>query len=152
MKKWFWLVGLVALAGAGWGGLGWAQSYSVTGGTVAGGGGTSSGGDFSVSGTVGQNGASFLSSTNFSVAGGLWSVINVVTTPGAPTLALAQSGNNLVVSWPSTGTAGYLLLQTPALKTSPWTTNTAQISDDGTNKSVSLPLTPGNLFLRLHKP
>ena len=78
-----------------------AQSYTVDWYKVAGGGGTSTGGSYTVSGTIGQHDASgAMSGGNYSVTGGFWALINVVQTPGAPTLYISHSGNVVTVYWP----------------------------------------------------
>src|ERR1035437_7733786 len=77
-----------------------AQSYSVDWYKIAGGGGTSTGGLYSVSGTIGQSDASgAMTGGNYSVIGGFWSLINVVQTPGAPTLNISHGGNVVTVYW-----------------------------------------------------
>jgi hypothetical protein len=78
--------------------LGFTQSYTVDWYKVAGGGGTSTGGTYTVSGTIGQHDASgAMSGGNYSVAGGFWALVNVVQTPGAPTLYISHSGNTVTV-------------------------------------------------------
>src|SRR5271165_4867583 len=85
--------------------LGRAQNYSIDWYKIAGGGGTSSGGNYSVSGTIGQPDAGVaMSGGSYSVTGGFWSLISVVQTPGLPNLTISYSGNQVVVSWPDTGT------------------------------------------------
>ena len=67
--------------------LAFAQSYSVDWYNIAGGGGTSTNGTYQVSGTSGQHDASgMMTGGNYSLTGGFWALINVVQTPGAPTL------------------------------------------------------------------
>jgi hypothetical protein len=130
----------------------WAQNYSLTGGTITGGGGTSTGGVYSVSGSIGQPDAGSMSGGSYSLEGGLWSIISIVPTPGAPKLSLTRAANQLLISWPAAGGAGYQLEQTPALASPSWVTNSGPVMDSGTNKTVTIQLTPGNLFLRLRKP
>jgi hypothetical protein len=70
-----------------------------------------------------------------------------------PSLSVLRSGPDVTVSWPSVDTAGFALEQTAALA-SPrtWLSNTATITDDGTNKSVALPATSASQFFRLRRP
>jgi hypothetical protein len=125
-----------------------AQQYSVDWYKVAGGGGTSTGGTYSVSGTIGQPDASgAMSGGNYSVTGGFWALINVVQTPGAPTLIITHSGNNVIISWPSPST-GFTLQQNADLNTANWST-AGGVSDNGTIKSLTLTSPTGNLFFRL---
>jgi hypothetical protein len=130
---------------------GWTQSYSIDWYKIAGGGSMSSNSQFSVSGTIGQSDAGNMSGGNFSVTGGYWSLISVVQTVGAPTLSVTQLGNTVKVSWPSPST-GFVLQQNSNLTTTNWPTSGFAISDDGTNKSISLPSPAGNLFFRLSHP
>jgi hypothetical protein len=126
-----------------------AQSYSIDWYKIAGGGGTSSNGQYSVSGTIGQHDASGpMTGGNYSLTGGFWSLISVVQSIGSPTLTVSQSGNNVIVSWPSPST-GFTLLQNSNLSTGTWTASGYTISDDGTNKSITIPGPTGNLFFRL---
>ena len=77
-----------------------AQSYTIDWYKIAGGGGTSTGGTYTVSGTIGQPDASgAMSGGNYSVTGGFWALIQVVQTPGAPTLYISQSGNSVTLYW-----------------------------------------------------
>ena len=72
--------------------------------------------------------------------------------PGAPWLSIFRTTTNTVaVFWPSPST-GYGLEQTPSLSGSSWNGVTNTPSDNGTIKSVTLPMQPGNKFFRLKKP
>jgi hypothetical protein len=126
-----------------------AQPYSVDWYKISGGGGTSTGSVYSVSGTIGQPDAGgAMSGGNYSVNGGFWSLVSVVQTLGAPTLTVTHSGNSVTVSWPSPST-GFQLEQNSNLATTNWTTSGFTISDDGTNKSITISAPTGNLFFRL---
>jgi hypothetical protein len=125
-----------------------AQQYSVDWSKISGGGGTSTNGQYSVTGTIGQSDASgAMSGGQYSVTGGFWALISVVQTPGAPTLIITHSGNNVIISWPSPST-GFVLQQNADLNTANWST-TSGVSDNGTIKSVTLTSPTGNLFFRL---
>jgi hypothetical protein len=70
-----------------------------------------------------------------------------------PTLSLLPSGPNITVSWPSTNTADFTLEQGGMLDASAsWVPNSASVTDDGTNKSVTLPATNSPQFFRLRGP
>src|SRR5947207_4465877 len=57
-----------------------------------------------------------------------------------PTLSVYRSGSDVMVSWPSVDTASFALEQAGALATpATWVTNTASVTDDGNNKSVTFP-------------
>jgi hypothetical protein len=127
------------------------QSYSIDWFKVSGGGGTSTGATFQVSGTIGQPDAGgAMTGGNFSVTGGFWSLIAAVQTPGAPLLTITHSGNSVTVSWPSPST-GWTLQQNSDLTTTSWSTS-GGISDNGTNKSITITSPTGNLFFRLRNP
>ena len=70
-----------------------------------------------------------------------------------PTLLTRRSGGDVMVSWPSADTAAFSLEQSSALTPPPtWLSNTASLTDDGTNKSVTLPATNPAQFFRLRRP
>ena len=117
-----------------------------------GGGGTSTGGVYSVSGTIGQPDAGpTMSGGNYSVAGGFWSILAAVQTPGAPTLTVTlTTTNTAVVSWPFPST-GFALEQNPTLGTINWTSVTNSVSNDGSFNRVVVPANTGNKFYWLKK-
>jgi hypothetical protein len=147
MSKLFLLLGLLMPS------LGFAQTDSSDWYKISGGGGTSSGGDYSVTGTIGQHDAGVaMTGGNYSLTGGFWSLISVLQTPGGPTLTISHVGNNVIVSWPNTGT--YTLQQNNNLALpAGWTTNSYSVSTNanGTN-SITIRSPTGNLFFRLANP
>jgi len=67
-------------------------------------------------------------------------------------LSILLSGANVTLSWRSSGTAGFLLEQTPTLANpGSWTTSGVTVADNTTNKSVSIPATNSQQFFRLRK-
>jgi hypothetical protein len=129
-----------------------AQQYSVGWSKISGGGGTSAGGNYSVSGTIGQPDASgVMSGGNYSVTGGFWSLIQVVQTPGAPTLYISQLGNTVTVYWQNV--AGWNLIQSGNLTTpvGSWGVSSSPTLTNGTNY-LTLVNPSGNLFFRLKNP
>ena len=132
-----------------------AQTYSINWYQVAGGGGSSSGANgstvYSVSGTIGQADASMaLTGGAYSLTGGFWSLISLVQTPGAPTLAIEHSGGSVIISWPDTGS--YILQQNNNLSSpGSWAPTSYQTNtSNGTNSVVVTP-PAGNLFFRLYQ-
>ena len=128
-----------------------AQSYSIDWYKIAGGGGTRTGGVYSVSGTIGQADASApLTGGNFSVTGGFWSLVNVVQTPGAPTLNITRSGNTVTVYWQDV--SGWSLVQSSSVATpiASWSASSSPTLTGGTNY-LNLVSPAGNLFFRLKK-
>ena len=133
--------------------IGFTQQYSIDWYKVAGGGGTSTGGVFSVSGTIGQPDASAQPMTggNFSLTGGFWGLIAAVQTPGEPLLTITRSGGNVIVSWPSPST-GFGLQENVSVGTTNWNPAAQIPADNGTTKSVTIPMPTGNKFYRLKNP
>jgi hypothetical protein len=131
--------------------IGFAQQYSIDWYKVSGGGGTSTGATYQVTGTIGQPDASgAMTGGNYSLTGGLWSLIAVAQTPGAPTLYISQSGGTVTVFWQDV--SGWTLQQNNNL-TSPagWSASGGVTTANGTNSITILPPT-GNLFFRLSNP
>ena len=121
---------------------------------VAAGGGDSSGGDFELSATLGQPDAGDMAGGDFAILGGFWSIVLEPEPPTAFSVAVRLDQGSVVISWPATGSAGFLLeealtLATPTITWNP--VNVAPQSSDG-SKSVRLPLAAGSRFYRLHKP
>jgi hypothetical protein len=70
-----------------------------------------------------------------------------------PTLSVLRSGPDVMVSWPSPDTASFTLEQAGTLASpASWVTNTASVTDDGANKSVTMPATNSAQFFRLRRP
>src|SRR5437870_2648390 len=64
-----------------------------------------------------------------------------------PTLSVLRSGGDVMVFWPSVDTVGFALEQAYTLAPlTSWVSNTASITDDGTNKSLTLPATNSAQF------
>ena len=131
-----------------------AQPFAINWSTVDGGGGTSSGGGYSVSGTIGQPDAGVVSSGGvYTMTGGFWSYLKAIQTPGAPSLVIFHPATNaVVISWPSPATGWLLQQNTNSLISVNWSNVTANIQDDGTNKTLIVTPPTGNRFYRLHKP
>jgi len=73
--------------------------------------------------------------------------------PALPTLSVLRSSETVTVSWPSVDTAGFALEQAgPLAAPAGWVNNSATVTDDGTNKSVTLPATNSSQFFRLRRP
>ena len=129
-----------------------AQSYSIDWYKIAGGGGTSTGGTYSVSGTIGQPDAGGpMTGGNYSITGGFWALIQVVQTPGAPTLYISHSGNVVTVYWQNV--TGWNLYQDTNLAVSiaSWPASSSTTLTGGTNY-LSITNPAGKLFFRLKNP
>jgi len=73
--------------------------------------------------------------------------------PTLPSLLLRQSGTDLMISWPSADTDGFVLEQAATLASpASWVSTSASVADDGSNKLVTLPVTNSPLFFRLRGP
>jgi hypothetical protein len=128
-----------------------AQQFSIDWYKVSGGGGTSTGGVYSVSSTVGQQDAGGpMSGGGYSVTGGFWALY-AVQTPGAPSLAIAHSGNSAIVSWLAPAT-GFLLQTNGNLATSNWVNYGGTIATSNGTYSVTITPPTGKLFFRLANP
>jgi hypothetical protein len=132
--------------------LGFAQTYSVDWYKISGGGGTSTNGTYQVSGTIGQPDAGgAMSGGNFSVTGGFWALIQVVQTPGAPTLYVSHSGNTVTIYWQDV--AGWHLVQNGNLTVpvASWPNSSSPTLANGTNY-LNLVNPAGGIFFRLKNP
>jgi hypothetical protein len=126
------------------------QNYSINWYKVAGGGGMSSNGQYSVSGTVGQPDAgSALTSGSYSLTGGFWALF-AEQTPGLPYLTILHSGDNVIVSWPNTGS--YTLQQNAGLAGGSWITSSNSITTANGTNSITISPPAGNRFFRLSNP
>jgi len=129
-----------------------AQSYSIDWYKIAGGGGTSTGGTYTVSGTIGQpDASSAMTGGNYSITGGFWALIQVVQTPGAPTLYISHSGNSVTVYWQNV--SGWNLHQNGNLATpiGSWSASSTPTLVNGTNY-LNIANPSGNVFYRLTNP
>jgi hypothetical protein len=90
----------------------------------------------------------------FTTAGGKISAhIARAYLPALPGLSIHPHGTEFTVFWPSANTVGFALEQANTLAAPVnWLTNTSTITDDGTNKSISIPATNASQFFRLHRP
>ena len=128
-----------------------AQSYSIDWSAIPGGGGASSNGQYVVAGSIGQVGAGDVQTGGgYSLAGGFWSLVSVVQTPGAPVLSITQSASQAVVSWP-TPTSSWTLQQTANL-TAGWVPSGYPVTATNGISSITVAAPAGNLFFRLSQP
>ena len=123
-----------------------AQSYTIDWYKVAGGGGTSTGGTYAVSGTIGQpDASSAMTGGSYALTGGFWALY-AVQAPGAPLLTITYSGNQAIVSWPSSVT-GWTLQTNINLSTATWGN---YVGNSSNNRATNAP-PKGNVFFRLHQ-
>ena len=130
-----------------------AQNFNIDWYSVGGGGGTSTGGVFSVSGTIGQPDAGVaMSGGDYSLTSGLWSLVGVVQTPGAPMLTITNSGNRVTVAWPL-APSGFALQQNDDLANpAGWSAYAGVVSTNNGVNTITLSPPMGNLFYRLFHP
>jgi len=70
-----------------------------------------------------------------------------------PVLSVIRSGPDAKISWPAANTVSFALEQANTLAAPVnWLTNISTITDDGTNKSITLPTTNASQFFRLRRP
>jgi hypothetical protein len=90
----------------------------------------------------------------FTIAGGKVSAyVARAYLPTLPTLSVLRAGDNVKVSWPSLDTSGFILEQAGGVAApTSWITNPTSVTDDGTNKSVTLPAMNSLQVFRLRRP
>jgi hypothetical protein len=73
--------------------------------------------------------------------------------PDIPELSIGRSGTGFTLSWPSAGTDGFKLEQSLSLgNPAGWIPNSDPVTDDGTIRSVIVPVTASRQFFRLRRP
>ena len=75
----------------------------------------------------------------------------VAAVPPAPALAIARSGGTVVVSWPSSAAPAWVLQQKENLASGPWLPSIG-VTDNGSEKSLTLPTTAARQFFQLAFP
>jgi hypothetical protein len=131
----------------------WAQDYAMNAQGIPGGGGSSSGGPYRLTGSIGQATAGGnLTGGNYSIAGGFWSQVSVVQTPGAPWLTLSQSNGQLTISWPTPASNWVMQTNSNLSNSGGWTASGYAVSTHNGISTVVVPLQSGNLFFRLAQP
>lgn len=89
--------------------------------TLDGGGGTSTGGVYAVSGTIGQPDTGISSGGSLRLSGGFWALIELVQTPGAPTLRIVRhTATSFLLTWSVKGSEGYHLQEANSLSEGDW--------------------------------
>jgi hypothetical protein len=74
-------------------------------------------------------------------------------TDNTPEIAIIRSGGNVILYWLSAGTADFNLEQAANLAAPVgWTTSSASVIDDTTNRTAIIPAAAGSQFFRLRKP
>lgn len=125
-------------------------NFAIDWSTMDGGGGTSSGGQFSVSGTIAQPDAGYLAGGQFSLAGGFWSGITVVQTPGAPLLAIQPAGGTVRIYWAAP--AGGFVLESSTNVLGTWSPVSAPYATNASEISVTIAASEPMQFFRLRRP
>jgi endonuclease G len=92
---------------------------------------------------------SVIAAGGISTTAGNFTVNSVVVQQ--PMLAVALSGGNVVLSWP-TNAVGYNLQQCADFNTPAWTNYVGAVNTSGTNKTVTLTTPAGRMFFRLQNP
>jgi hypothetical protein len=141
--------GIAANGIAKWDGTSWSALGSGMGGTV----GYIYPGAFALA----VSGSDLYAGGAFTTAGGKASgYIARAYLPTLPTLSIIRSDippGAITVSWPSLDTTGFVLEQAATVAAPvTWVTNAASVTDDGTNRSVTLPATNNAQFFRLRRP
>jgi hypothetical protein len=129
-----------------------AQEARVDWFSIDGGGGSSSGGIYSVSATIGQLDVGAMSGGEYSMQGGFWSIL-ALEPDVVPLLRIARGDpTHVLILWPAPS-AGWTLEESPTLGPSAnWTPVGAPVNVNGTENTVTQPVTPGGRFYRLRHP
>jgi uncharacterized repeat protein (TIGR03803 family) len=107
---------------------------------------TNSDGGFSVAGLL-LSGYTLYGTTPYGGTNGVGTAYEIIL-PAPPSLKIAPTVGGVKISWPSSAT-NYVLLKNSNLATTNWSTNSLAVSNDGTNQSVTIVPTTGNVFFRL---
>jgi len=123
--------------------------------TLDAGGGVQSSANYLVNFTAGQSdvGSTSLSSANYRIIPGFWALEDLGPATGLPELSISLKGANVVLSWPSPST-GFILQHTDSIDVIPaaWVSTVVLVSDNGFEKSVSVPHNVSKRFYRLRQP
>jgi hypothetical protein len=126
----------------------YALTWVSTGGAI----GTTTGAKYSLSRTTGSADADLMHGSVHTLAGSFWSGTVLASQSGPPLMSIALTPTAAItISWPSAST-GWALQQTSSLSTTNWTDVPTPPTDDGTNKSVTMPRPAVDKFYRLHRP
>jgi uncharacterized repeat protein (TIGR03803 family) len=107
---------------------------------------TNSDGGWSVSGLL-LVGNTLFGTTPYGGTNGVGVAYEIIL-PTPPSLTIAPAGSNVTVSWPSWA-SNYVLLQNSSFGATKWSTNSLTVSDNGTNRSVTIAPTAPSTFFRL---
>ena len=94
----------------------------------------------------------YLVGGSYTLEGGLLAGISVIQTVGAPLLSVQLVGNNAVVSWPESGSAGFVLEESNGLSPASWSAFYTTVTTSSGIKSVTVPAKSGIKVYRLRKP
>jgi len=129
--------------------------FSIDWFTLDAGGGAHSSANYVMNFTAGQTdvGSIVLNSASYRIIPGFWALEDLGPATGLPELSIAESGLNVVLSWPSPST-GFVLQHTDSLNVLPatWSDTPGLVSDNGFIKSLTLPHNLSKRFYRLRRP
>ena len=107
---------------------------------------TNSDGGLSVAGLL-LSGYTLYGTTPYGGTNGVGTAYEILL-PAPPSLNIAKSGGSYKISWLASAT-NFVLQQNSNLATTNWSTNSLAISNDGTNKSVTIIPAAGSAYFRL---
>ena len=108
-----------------------AQSFGVDWFSIVPG-GVSSNANYSVRGMITQTDGRMMAGGRYGVDSGFAGIVSIVQQPGAPTLCIARTGTNAVISWPA-AFAGFILQR-----------NQSNVNDSGSWADTGLPVVIAN--------
>ena len=90
-------------------------------------------------------------SSSTGIGQGIWStwITQLIATPPQPQLAIAPSGANVLISWPSSAGGFQLQSNTNLVSSNTWVTVTQPLSTNGNVISTTVPTTGSQKFFRL---
>src|SRR5437016_9482391 len=140
------------LLGFAWAGSASAQS-AIDWFTADAGGAAAASANYVIDYTLGQGDAATLTSANYTIVGGFWALVDLGPASGLPQLHVTPgSPGNVLLSWPSPSTSYVLQENLNLSNPAGWTDVAGLVSDDGTLKTITRPVSGSTRYYRLRKP
>jgi hypothetical protein len=129
---------------------GGTELFTIEAFAISNGGGVSTNSEFHVTGAIGQPATASSASEQFQLDPGFFRTLELDLPTGPVTLTFASQAGNLKISWPASGTEGFILEHVSNLAGNPdWQPAPESPDLQGSMKSVLAPIANGNQFYRL---